>query len=79
MQGCLESSVRCEGGWQVHTLVGHPYGVVSVAFSPDGKRVVSGSKDFFCCIILWDAMTGTEVSSFLATLEITQRQNTCFL
>ena len=27
--------------WQVHTLTGHSRGVHSVAFSPDGKRVVS--------------------------------------
>ncbi|MBQ5891984.1 MAG: hypothetical protein IIW76_05385 [Bacteroidales bacterium] len=27
------------------TLKGHSYGVLSVAFSPDGTRIVSGSED----------------------------------
>ena len=49
--------------WQVHTLTGHGERVVSVEFSPDGKRVVSGSWDK--SVKVWDAATGAEVSSFV--------------
>src|SRR6266576_4641246 len=37
-------------------LCGHSYVISSVAFSPDGKRIVSGSYDD--TIRLWDAETG---------------------
>jgi WD40 repeat protein len=37
-------------------LEGHTKLVTSVAFSPDGKRIVSGSNDNTVCI--WDAETG---------------------
>ena len=47
--------------WQVHTLTGHSDKVYSVKFSPDGKRIVSGSEDNF--VKIWDAATGAEVSS----------------
>ena len=48
-------------GWQVCTLEGHSGAVYSVAFSSDGKRVVSGSKDRL--VRIWNAETGDEVSS----------------
>ena len=51
------------GGWQVHTLTGHHAEVYSVAFSPDGKRVISGSRDRL--VGIWDAETGAAVSSFV--------------
>ena len=41
------------------TLKGHSGGVCSVAFSPDGKRLVSGSEDR--TIRLWDTATGTQL------------------
>ena len=41
------------------TLKGHVSGVWSVAFSPDGKRIVSGSGDK--TIKVWDAMSGQEM------------------
>ena len=34
----------------------HSDGVRSVAFSPDGKKIVSGSDD--CNILIWDAYSG---------------------
>ena len=45
-------------GWPTmqHALCGHLNTVLSVAFSPDGKRIVSGSRDK--TIQLWDAETG---------------------
>ncbi|KIJ52877.1 hypothetical protein M422DRAFT_148300, partial [Sphaerobolus stellatus SS14] len=53
--------------WNVHTgecvsgpFEGHTYGVTSVAFSPDGQRVVSGSNDK--TIRIWNARTGELVS-----------------
>ena len=44
------------------TLRGHGGEVISVAFSPDGKSIVSGSDDKL--VKIWDSETGTEVSSF---------------
>ena len=49
--------------WQVRTLTGHSSSVFSVAFSPDGTRVVSGSDDML--VKIWDAATGAEVTSSL--------------
>src|SRR5207248_1006633 len=42
----------------VTTLKGHTAGIGSVAFSPDGKRIVSGSDDE--TVKVWDAQTGQE-------------------
>ena len=48
-----------ERDWQVCTLTGHSSVVTSVAFSGDGKRVVSGSWDNL--VKIWDADKGSEV------------------
>jgi len=40
------------------TLTGHSHIVLSVSFSPDGKRIVSGSYDN--TLKVWDAQTGQE-------------------
>ena len=49
--------------WQVFTLAGHSRSVLSVHFSPDGNRVVSGSTDRR--VKIWDTATGAKVSSFV--------------
>jgi WD40 repeat protein len=41
-----------------HTITGHEDAVLSVAFSPDGKTIVSGSSDQ--TVRVWDAATGVE-------------------
>ena len=48
------------GRGQECTLRGHSGSVYSVAFSPDGKHVLSGSDDE--TVKIWDAQTGKEVS-----------------
>src|SRR5262249_18045071 len=55
--------------WQVgglpekRILAGHLQSVPCVAFSPDGKFLVSGSKDDTA--VLWDTATGAEIHTFL--------------
>jgi len=49
-------------GREIRTLSGHSGGVLfvpSIAFSPDGKTIVSGSTDGM--IDLWDVVTGREI------------------
>jgi len=49
------------GHEQECTLTGHSDYVKSVAYSPDGKHIVSGSDDR--TVKVWDAATGKEVSA----------------
>jgi WD40 repeat protein len=46
-------------GQELLTLKGHSSGVLAVTFSPDGARLVSGSRDQ--SIKIWDANTGQEL------------------
>ena len=48
------------GHEQKCTLRGHSNYVTSVAYSPDGKHIVSGSFDK--TVKIWDSTTGKEVS-----------------
>ena len=60
--GHITGVVSLERGKQLQwpsinsVLQGHAEGVTSVAFSPDGKYIVSGSED--TTIRMWDAQTG---------------------
>ena len=48
------------GHEQECTLTGHSKPVASVAYSPDGKHIVSGSWDN--TVKIWDSATGEQVS-----------------
>ena len=64
-EGCIPSWIqrkpRVEIYWNamLQTLEGHTDEVTSVAFSPDGKQIVSGSWDE--TVRRWDAATGQQL------------------
>ncbi|KAH8587315.1 hypothetical protein B0O99DRAFT_678190 [Bisporella sp. PMI_857] len=64
-EGCIPSWIqrkpRVETYWNamLQTLEGHTDRVTSVAFSPDGKQIVSGSYD--TTVRRWDAVTGQQL------------------
>jgi len=60
---CWDWSCEKMVGLQVRTLAGHSDSVLSVYFSADGKRIVSGSADNL--VKIWDAASGAEVISSL--------------
>jgi len=76
-------------GWEMVQWVGKPEGrypvvctmdahnslVSSTVYSPDGKRVVSGSWGWLAKV--WDVATGAEVSSFAGCVEIVERKGRC--
>jgi len=46
----------------VFPQLGHSGGVVAIAFSPDGRQILSGSWDR--TVKLWDAATGREIRTY---------------
>jgi WD40 repeat protein len=51
--------LETDTGGEIGRLVGHRENVADVAFSPDGKRILSSSSD--SSVILWDAASGAEI------------------
>ena len=60
----LDAKTYCE----LHSFKGHTSDVGSVAFSPDGKRALSGSHDK--SVRLWDLETGKELRHTLQAIQI---------
>ena len=50
-----------EGGQMSTCLLGHRNSVMSVAFSPDGSHILSGSRDN--AIQVWDAQIAVQVGN----------------
>jgi WD40 repeat protein/type II secretory pathway predicted ATPase ExeA len=51
--------LEMETGREIRRLVGHREVVADVAFSPDGRRILSGSQDL--SVIVWDVDSGEEI------------------
>jgi hypothetical protein len=58
-----------DSGNPIRTFAGHDNALTSVVFSPDGKHVLTGSKDKIA--ILWDAQTGEAIRTFAHNHSVT--------
>ncbi|KTF76135.1 hypothetical protein cypCar_00042604, partial [Cyprinus carpio] len=68
MNASFDSTVRLwdvDRGICIHTLTKHQEPVYSVAFSPDGRHLASGSFDK--CVHIWNTQTGALVHSYRGT------------
>ena len=65
----IQTKPKVQADWSntLQTLEGHSDGVNLVAFSPDGKQVVSGSSDK--TVRLWDAAIGVAVQTLEGHLD----------
>jgi WD40 repeat protein len=61
---------RIADGEEIHTFHGHRNWVYSVAFSPDGTKVVSGGWDG--TLKLWDLDSGKELATMVGHQDIVQ-------
>ena len=57
------TQLAARGGQLVRTLKGHTNAVLSVAVSPNGKYIVSGSADW--SVILWEAESGRRIHDYI--------------
>ena len=54
--------INLESGSVVHTFFGHQHRITSLAVSPDGRAVISGSIDH--TVGVWDVETGATMVEF---------------
>jgi len=57
-----EGAISSKSGSVINTLLGHEDNVNTCRFSPDGRRIVTGSRDR--TLKLWDAGDGVEIMTF---------------
>jgi WD40 repeat protein len=59
----LLQKILVEYGGELHTFTGHEGGVKTIAYSPDGKFLLSGGEDQ--TLKLWDVASGKELRTFI--------------
>ncbi|SLM38280.1 nacht and wd40 domain protein [Lasallia pustulata] len=66
----IKRGPEVEANWSatLKTLEGHSSFVKAVAFSPDGKQLVSGSDDM--TVRIWDAATGVTLQTLKGHLDL---------